>query len=455
MFLSTRTFAAVATTVVSLLSLPATAQSTEHHPVLMISIDGMRPDYVTEADKHGLKLPVLTSFIKDGTYATGVVNVVPTMTYPNHTTLVTGVWPNEHGIYNNTVFDPMGKEQGGWNWYGPAVKVPTLWQAAKAAGLVTASVYWPVTVHSSGIDYNIPEFFRARTAQDRYLMEALSYPSGFLEEIEKTAGPFTIRNSDIVFDETVTKTAIAVIEQKHPDFMTVHIVSLDHVEHGTGPFSPQANADIEKIDGLVGRLMDAERKAHPNADVVIVSDHGFLPITHKVNLNAAFVTAGLITVSQTPKEHVTAWKAFVWEAGGSAAVILHNPKDTETQKKVEDLLNTLAKDPVNGIARIVPHDEAVAMGATSDAAFLVDWNSGYRVAEGLTTPVVQDIPLAGTHGYLPTHKELHSSFFIQGPQIAHGKNLGTIDMRQIAPTIASELGASLPTAKMQPVAVKR
>ncbi len=126
MFLSTRAFAAVAATAASLLALPATAQSTEHHPVLMISIDGMRPDYVTEADKHGLKLPVLTSFIKDGTYATDVVNVVPTMTYPNHTTLVTGVWPNEHGIYNNTVFDPMGKEQGGWNWYGPAVKVPTL-----------------------------------------------------------------------------------------------------------------------------------------------------------------------------------------------------------------------------------------------------------------------------------------------------------------------------------------
>src|SRR5690242_4926543 len=76
-------------------------------PVLLISIDGLRPDYVTQADAHGLKIPNLRRFLSEGSYADGVVGVVPTITYPSHTTLVTGAWPAEHGIYSNITFDPL------------------------------------------------------------------------------------------------------------------------------------------------------------------------------------------------------------------------------------------------------------------------------------------------------------------------------------------------------------
>ncbi len=74
------------------LHLPALAQS-RSAPLVIISLDGMRPDYVTHADEHGLKIPTLRSFIAKGTYAEGVTGVVPTVTYPSRTTLVTGVWP--------------------------------------------------------------------------------------------------------------------------------------------------------------------------------------------------------------------------------------------------------------------------------------------------------------------------------------------------------------------------
>ena len=79
------------------------------NPVLMISIDGLRPLDVIEADKRGLAVPNLRAFMTDGTYATGVRNVLPTVTYPDHTTLITGVWPNVHGIGNNVKFDPLGR----------------------------------------------------------------------------------------------------------------------------------------------------------------------------------------------------------------------------------------------------------------------------------------------------------------------------------------------------------
>jgi predicted AlkP superfamily pyrophosphatase or phosphodiesterase len=102
--------------------------------LVVISIDGMKPGYVTEAAKHGIKLPNLERFMAQGTYADGVVGVAPTVTYPSHTTLMTGVWPAEHGILSNTTFDALRKNLGGWYWYASAIRVPTLWEAAGKAG---------------------------------------------------------------------------------------------------------------------------------------------------------------------------------------------------------------------------------------------------------------------------------------------------------------------------------
>src|ERR1700753_3649615 len=77
--------------------------------VLMVSIDGLPPGDVVEARKRGHKSPTLRGLMAAGSYATGVRNVLPTVTYPNHTTLITGVWPARHGIAANEVFDPLGK----------------------------------------------------------------------------------------------------------------------------------------------------------------------------------------------------------------------------------------------------------------------------------------------------------------------------------------------------------
>src|ERR1700722_12052619 len=131
-------------------------------PVLMISIDGLKPEYITQADAHGMKIPYLRTLIANGTYAEGVVGIWPTITYPSHTTLLTGVWPAEHGILNNQEFDPLQKFGGAWNWYATGIRVPTLWQAAHKAGLRTASVGWPVSVGATDVDVLIPEYWRDR-----------------------------------------------------------------------------------------------------------------------------------------------------------------------------------------------------------------------------------------------------------------------------------------------------
>ena len=96
-------------------------------PLLVISVDGLRPDYVTAADAHGAKIPHLRKFLHDGSYAQGVTGVIPTVTYPSHTTIMTGVWPAKHGILANQTFDPLQKNHEGWYWYAEDIRMPTLY----------------------------------------------------------------------------------------------------------------------------------------------------------------------------------------------------------------------------------------------------------------------------------------------------------------------------------------
>src|SRR5579863_6934577 len=200
----------------------ATGQAQEQAPPLlvMISVDGMRPDYITEADAHGAKIPNLRRFMKEGTYAEGVVGVVPTVTYPSHTTLVTGVWPAKHGIFANTTFDPLQQNNQGWYWYTEDIRVPTLWDAAAAAGRTTASLQWPVTV-GAHITWNIPEFWRASTPDDAKLLRAVS-TRGLLEEAMADLGEYRGGiDTSAQADESRGRFTEWILEKKHPALLTL------------------------------------------------------------------------------------------------------------------------------------------------------------------------------------------------------------------------------------------
>jgi len=436
-------------------------------PVLMISIDGMKPEYVTQADAHGLRVPFLRSLMRDGTYADGVTGVWPTVTYPSHTTLVTGVTPAEHGIYANAQFDPMREFDGAWNWYGNQVRVPTLWQAAHAAGMRTASVGWPVSVNAKGVDYLIPEYWRGASPgatagpTDRELMAALSRPDGMLDEMQRRLGPYMMGNeTGIAGDETKTRYSIDILRTHKPGFMTIHLSSLDSVEHDTGPFSAEADKTLEAIDGMVARLAAAARAADPATVVLVVSDHGFVQVTHYVNLTIPFMRAGLIETSgEGDDREITGWKAQLWGAGGMEAVMLGDTNDKaadkQAAKQVGDLLHALAADPKNGIDAVLSGDEIRKRGGFPDAAFVVVFKLGYYAGDeesgDLVTPI--DGPHGG-HGFSPEYPEMRASFFVAGPGIARGRDVGVIDMRQIAPTVAGILGVRLQGAKGAVVGVR-
>jgi predicted AlkP superfamily pyrophosphatase or phosphodiesterase len=425
--------------------------------LLLISIDGMRPDYVTAADEHGLKIPNLRRILAQGAHSSGVRGVLPTVTYPSHTTILTGVWPVRHGIFNNLTFDPAGTNFEGWYWYSEDIRVPTLWEAAAKAGYRVGSVSWPVSVGAPGVSDLIPEYWRATTPDDLKLLRALSTP-GLLREFEGQLGPYVTDLEDAIpSDWSRTRYAEAIITHKHPRLMTVHLAALDELEHQTGPFSAEANATLEEIDGMVGRLNDAMRRETPGAAICIVSDHGFARIDRQFSPRVALVKAGLMTPNpkraslQAPA--VTEWKAASWGTGGSTMIVLKDPHDQATREGVAKLLRELAADPANGIAGVLDRDAIARLGGSEAADFALDMKPGYSIGAAMDGPLVREIKPGGTHGYAPTHPEMLAAFLIAGDGIRAGADVGEIDMRSIAPTLAKYLGASLSSADLPPLEV--
>lgn len=429
----------------SILAVSVRGQAKEDVPLLvMISVDGMRPDYITKADAHGAKVPNLRKFLTEGTYADGVEGIVPTVTYPSHTTLVTGVWPAKHGIFANTTFDPLQQNQGGWYWYTEDIRAPTLWDAAAAAGRTTASIQWPVTV-GVRITWNIPEFWRASTPDDAKLLRAVS-TRGLLEEATAELGEYRGGiDTSAQADEGRGRFTEWVLEKKHPALVTLHLSSLDHIEHETGPFSVESIAVLEIIDATIGKIRaTAERLAPGRAYVAVVSDHGFVQTEAQLNLFPLFREAKLITLNEKGK--TTDWKAMPWVTGGSAAIVLKDPGDKETLGQVRELLAKVASDPANGVDRILEGEALHERGGYPPASFFVGLKPGWRTGATADGPVLSKTKPGGTHGGLPDLADLQAAFFLVGPGVPAGRSLGVIDMRDIAPTLAHEVKLSLPSA---------
>jgi predicted AlkP superfamily pyrophosphatase or phosphodiesterase len=420
-----------------------TRPATHRPPLVLLSIDGLRPDYVLDAQRYGLALPELRRLLREGSFASGVVGVLPTVTYPSHTTLVTGVWPARHGIVANGPFDPEGRNQDGWYWYAEDIRVPTLWDAAARQGMVTANVAWPVTV-GAHITHNIPQYWRY-TPDDAKLARALSTP-GLLGEVEEALGPFPAGDAGELGDDRRRSEACAyLIETRRPQLSLCYLTALDADQHTYGPGSREALATLEAQDTLVGQVRAAaERAAGGPVTLAVVSDHGFFRTERELHLNAALRQAGLISLDAHGA--LASWKAFAWSSGGSAAVYLHDPRDTASRQRLAAVLQTLAADPANGIESVLDPKEARARGGFPDAAFVVAARPDCHLGSRFELPVLRLASGGGTHGMLSDHREMDAAFFIAGPDVPVARDLGRIDMRDIAPTLAALLQLPLATA---------
>jgi predicted AlkP superfamily pyrophosphatase or phosphodiesterase len=404
--------------------------------LVIVSIDGLMPDAYLDPDAHGLRVPTMRAMVAGGASAR-VKGVMPTVTYPSHTTIVTGVPPRVHGIVSNEPLDPLDKNHDGWRWYAEDVASPTIYQEVEAAGGAAALVNWPVTVGAK-TSVRVPEYWRAGGADDQKLLRALSTP-GLLDEVAKDT-PDLWKHLTPPDIEDAAPFAIAryVVRTRAPDLVLVHAFGLDDAQHAHGPWSDGAKAAIENADAELGRLLAqlAASPDWPRTTLVLVSDHGFRAIDHELRPIAALAAHGLIDDK--------AAAAGVIVNGGTAFVYVLDPAK-------QDAIDTALADLGERVARRIDHDELIAMGGDPRASFALVAAPGNGFSAARTGDAVVALDATrGTHGWPPDDPDMAASFVAFGPGVPH-VSLGTIDMLDEAPTFARWLGVPLPGAIGHPI----
>lgn len=386
---------------------------TSRHKLLVLSIDGLDWRYLRDRDQLRLHIPHLRRMLQEGRYAQGVIGVWPTITWPSHTSLITGVRPDQHGILGNRRPKPEG---GDYYWTVNLLKAPTLWQAAAKHGLITASITWPVTTDAS-INFDLPEYFQRRNGGSMDLLSVArkSTPPGLVDEISRAYPSFPQQWVD---DRTRALATIFLLKQKAPDLLLVHFVDLDSEEHDQGPFETNANAILERTDELIGEILQA---LPANYQFALVSDHGFERVDKTVNLSALL-----------EKEKV----GGALRAMGGIMVTKDEP--------VAQFLRQAQRDPANGVGREIPHEELVRY-----APDLKDSLAAFEPAEHVMFGPTKNGELSGppyekgNHGFWPLRADYRSVFVLYGKGVQHAAE-PEMQMLDIAARLASCLGLNFP-----------
>jgi predicted AlkP superfamily pyrophosphatase or phosphodiesterase len=428
--------------------------------VIVISLDGLDIRYLQKRDRFGLKIPTLRRLLNEGVMAQ-VTGVYPSVTYPSHTSIVTGASVARHGVYGNEVFEPPDQTQTGrWYWYARDMRAETLWDAATKSKLSTALISWPVSVGAG--DYNFPEIWKPGGTREEtgVVIKQAARPAGLVEEVEKRdANLYRNLNKD-EGDDMRTRFAEYVISEKRPHLTLVHLFDLDHFEHDFGPFTPEAFGMLEKVDGYVARILDAARRAGTlnETAVFIVSDHGFSPVSKRIHPGVILSRAGLLRVVKgkdwqgQEREVVKEWLAAPHISGGSCAIILRDAKDREARRKALAAFNEFAQGEGRGSLRVLGEGEVRRLGTNPQAAIILEASEGYYFTAGYTGESITEAKLRGQHGFLPSR--YYTTFIAAGAGIGRRGSLGTIRLIDEGPTIARTLNLKLRDAEGRALSLK-
>nr|ACE75810.1 ectonucleotide pyrophosphatase/phosphodiesterase 1 (predicted) [Sorex araneus] len=225
---------------------PQCPEGYENPPTLLFSLDGFRAEYL---HTWGGLLPVISKLKSCGTYTKNMRPVYPTKTFPNHYSIVTGLYPESHGIIDNKMYDPQmntsfalkSKEKFNPEWY----KGEPIWLTAKHQGLRTGTFFWPGS--DVKIDGIFPDFYK-------------------------------IYNGSIPFEERILTVLkwLKLPKDERPHFYTLYLEEPDSSGHAYGPVSSEVIRALQRVDNMVGMLMDGlkELNLHKCLNLILISDHG-------------------------------------------------------------------------------------------------------------------------------------------------------------------------------------
>lgn len=430
--------------------------------LLVISLDGLDTRYLHDADKHGLKIPALRRLMANGVTARGMTSVFPSITYPNHTSLVTGALPSAHGIYGNSVYATPDRPNNGLShWFSRDIKTDTLWDAAKRSGMTVGLVSWPVGGGAG--DWNVPEIWQpgGTISETRAVIAKNARPAGFLDELVKAVPDIFKGVTADEGDDARTTSAEYILKEKRPDIMLVHLFDLDHFQHDFGPFTTEAMAILEKTDGYVARLLAALESAGTinETNVFITSDHGFKPISKQVHPGVLLNRAGLVQTNSEKDAQgrtrtiVTDWKASVYVTGAACSIILRDKNDKVIRQKVEELFKPLAGAKDSGIFKVLDTKLIRKLGSNINAAVMLDAADGYTFGSNYDGETITNSRTKGMHGYLPDRADYFASFIASGPNVKRRGPVKVLKMTDAGATIAATIGLKLRNSSGKPISI--
>lgn len=411
------------------------AQTTETR-VVLVTIDGFAADQLAD---DSLEVPHLRALIRDGVEAESSQTVFPSVTHPSHTSIVTGVSPRVHGVIGNRLTSRVTGEQFHVTNrpHRESVRVPTLFDAAKARALGTAAFFWPESRDDPSLDRSIPEVFTPEGAADREAADP-----AYLEELRRARVPIDLfydaygrRGLVGAGDVALALAAAHEIRTRRPHLLAIHLVSTDAVQHWYGSDHPLAKAAFHVADACVGILRRAVEETGLGDETVFVvaADHGFHTVEHDVNLYPIFRDSGL---DGRLAFHPMEWTLFV------ETTAAFDPE--RDQKALDDALDRVRAQ--ENVARVVGaegfHDLGYPRYEESPyvpGQYMVFGDIDTFPVVDPADPALRRRPLAEphhTHGYLPTNPRMYPALLLSGPSVRKGVRIGHVSNLDIAPTIA-------------------
>jgi predicted AlkP superfamily pyrophosphatase or phosphodiesterase len=368
---------------------PNTAAQLAKHYVVLVSLDGFRYDYAT---KYGAK-NLLQMAARGASAPDGMIPSYPSLTFPNHYTIVTGLYPEHNGIVANSFYDPERKESYSYtdpksdtdgSWYGGT----PLWVLSEKQGMRSASFFWP----------------------------------GSEAEIQGKRPSYYLKFDDKFPDEKRVDQVIEWLRlppEQRPHFITLYYANTDHAGHTYGPEASETGEAVRHVDEMIGKLAEGIAATDLPVDLIVIADHGmetmrggWIVLDKWVDLSQ-FNTSGPLLYTNSEADAEKVYKSLV---GASDAFKVYR------RARIPAYLH-YNSNPREGDPVLVP------TGPFSIVAHDPDLNGNVRV------------PTRGGHGFDPrTMPSMKAIFYAVGPDIRAGVTVAPFENVNVYPLIAKMLG---------------
>lgn len=431
--------------------------------LIVYSVDAM----VCEDIDQLREMPNFKKYLAGGCeVVNGMKTIYPSVTYPAHVSMVTGCYPNHHGVTSNFDFTTEDKDQT-WKWFKDAYRVEDIFSAAKKQGYTTAAFSWPVTGKHEYIDWLMDEYwmpsegdtlrssFRDAGSSEE-MLDIIEKNKPYLPEGYEKGGKKNFMKWPYI-DNFIIHVASDVIRAHAPEVVFVHTGTFDSYRHSYGTFSDKLQEAVCQLNQYIGMLMEACEAAGvlQDTNLVLVSDHGQQDVKRVINLNVLLADKGYIDVEGdgTVKEY----RAFCFSNAMSSLVYLKNAEDHKLRDEIYEYLMSLQREGVYGIKKVFTRDEInKAEHLSGDFSFVIESDGYTSFADGVLRPLVQNFDASdyrlgrATHGYLPENGP-QPVFLAKGPDFKENATISRGRVVDEAPTYAAVLGIELRDADGKPM----